>query len=71
MNNKLNKAPVIKPLKWPSQDIFSSKDAALRKAMELAGMIKANSPHDEYEKYSEKWKPYRSTASIHLWASMH
>ena len=53
------------------EDIFSSKDAALRKAMELAGMIKPNSPHDKYEKYSEKWKPYRSTASIHLWASMH
>ena len=53
------------------EDIFSSKDAALRKAMELAGMVKPNSPHDKYEKYSEKWKPYRSTASIHLWASMH
>src|SRR5210317_214417 len=51
-------------------DIFSSKDAALRKGMEVAGMINSNSPEDAYEKYSEKWIPYRSIASIHLWSSI-
>ena len=38
-------------------DIFSSKDAALRKGMEVAGMINSNSPEDAYDKYSEKWIP--------------
>jgi len=51
-------------------DIFSSKDAALRKGMEVAGMVNSNSPEDAYDKYSEKWIPYRSIASIHLWSSI-
>ena len=51
-------------------DIFSSKDAALRKSMEIAGMVKPNSSEAVYDKYSEKWAPYRSIASIHLWASL-
>jgi len=51
-------------------DIFSSKDAALRKAMEMAGMVKPNSPEVDYDKYSKKWVPYRSIASMHLWASL-
>jgi len=51
-------------------DIFSSKDSALRKSMEIAGMVKPNSSEAVYDKYSEKWAPYRSIASIHLWASL-
>ena len=61
---------MFKLFKLGYTDIFSSKDAALRKAMELAGMVKPNSPEVDYDKYSKKWVPYRSIASIHLWASL-
>jgi DNA-3-methyladenine glycosylase II len=61
---------MFKLFKLGYTDIFSSKDAALRKAMEMAGMVKPNSPEADYDKYSEKWVPYRSIASIHLWASL-
>jgi len=33
-------------------------------------MVKPNSTEAVYDKYSEKWAPYRSIASIHLWASL-
>ena len=61
---------MFKLFKLGYTDIFSSKDAALRKAMEIAGMVKPNSPEVDYDKYSKKWVPYRSIASIHLWASL-
>lgn len=61
---------MFKLFKLGYTDIFSSKDAALRKAMEMAGMVKPNSPEVDYDKYSKKWVPYRSIASIHLWASL-
>ena len=51
-------------------DVFSSKDAALRKGMNNANMVLNNAKHEEYESYSEKWKPYRSLASIHIWKSL-
>jgi len=61
---------MFKLFKLGYTDIFSSKDAALRKAMEMAGMVKPNSPEVVYDKYSKKWVPYRSIASMHLWASL-
>ena len=61
---------MFKLFKLGYTDIFSSKDAALRKAMEMAGMVKPNSQEVDYDKYSKKWVPYRSIASIHLWASL-
>ena len=61
---------MFKLFKLGYTDIFSSKDAALRKAMEISGMVKPNSPEIDYDKYSKKWVPYRSIASIHLWASL-
>jgi len=61
---------MFKLFKLGYTDIFSSKDAALRKAMEMAGMVKPNSPEVDYDKYSKKWVPYRSIASMHLWASL-
>ncbi len=51
------------------KDIFSGKDAALRKAMEMANMVKPGSPETYYDTYAQKWSPYRSIASIHLWES--
>lgn len=52
------------------EDVFSSGDAALRKAMENASMVKAGSNTSEYDKYAKKWSPYRSIASRHLWTSL-
>tara|TARA_A100001011_G_scaffold51538_2_gene49600 strand:- start:14142 stop:14735 length:594 start_codon:yes stop_codon:yes gene_type:complete len=52
------------------QDVFSSKDAGLRLAMNRSGMIPPNSDWDVYTKYSEKWSPYKSIASLHLWKSV-
>tara|TARA_B100001093_G_scaffold520127_1_gene612935 strand:+ start:11803 stop:12396 length:594 start_codon:yes stop_codon:yes gene_type:complete len=49
------------------QDIFSSKDAGLRLAMNDSGMIKPESNWIKYFDYSKKWSPYRSTACLHLW----
>ena len=48
-------------------DIFSSKDAGLRLAMNNAGMIEYDSPWNLYEEYSKRWSPYRTIASLHLW----
>ena len=52
------------------QDIFSSKDAALRKAMNINDMVPLTAKHGEYEDYSKLWKPYRSIACLHLWKSL-
>ncbi len=48
-------------------DIFSSKDAGLRLAMNNLNMVNKNSDFYKYDEYAKKWKPYRSIASIHLW----
>ena len=52
------------------EDIFSSKDAALRRAMEKSGMVTLGSNHKDYDLYAKKWKPFRSIASLHLWRSL-
>lgn len=52
------------------KDIFSSKDAALRKAMQVNDMVPLSAKHDDYEVYSFLWKPYRSIACLHLWKSL-
>jgi len=52
------------------EDIFSSKDAALRRAMEISGMVSLGSDHKQYDLYANKWKPFRSIASLHLWRSL-
>ena len=52
------------------KDIFSSNDAALRKAMQVNDMVTLSAKHDEYEVYSFLWKPYRSIACLHLWKSL-
>ena len=48
-------------------DIFSSKDAGLRLAMNKIGMINDEANWDTYDDYAKKWKPFRTIASIHLW----
>ena len=51
-------------------DIFSSKDAGLRLAMENSDMVKPSSNWGAYDKYSERWSPFRTIASIHLWKTV-
>ncbi len=51
-------------------DIFSSRDAGLRLAMNKYGMIKKNSSWDKYDSYANKWSPYKTIASIHLWKAI-
>ena len=48
-------------------DIFSSKDAGLRRAMNLKRMVQKDSSFSTYDQYAKKWKPYRTIASLHLW----
>ena len=36
------------------EDIFSSKDAALRRAMEESGMVTLGSDHKEYDLYANE-----------------
>ncbi len=51
-------------------DVFSSKDAGLRQAMNNFGMIKPDSNWELYDKYASKWSPYKSIASLHLWKTV-
>ena len=51
-------------------DIFSSRDAGLRLAMNNLGMIKPESNRKDYDKYSDRWTPYKTIASIHLWKTV-
>ena len=51
-------------------DVFSSKDAGLRLAMNKSKMIKPDSDWKLYDKYASKWIPYRSIASLHLWKTV-
>ena len=51
-------------------DIFSSKDAGLRLAMENSDMVKPGSNWGAYDKYSERWSPFKTVASIHLWKTV-
>ena len=51
-------------------DVFSSKDAGLRQAMNNFGMIKPDSNWEMYDKYASKWSPCKSIASLHLWKTV-
>ena len=51
-------------------DIFTSKDAGLRLAMDNYKMIRNRSNFENYDKYSQRWSPYRTIASIHLWKAI-
>ncbi len=48
-------------------DIFTSKDAGLRLAMNRTGIIDLESNWEVYDDYAEKWSPFRTIASMHLW----
>ena len=51
-------------------DIFSSKDAGLRLAMNNTSMVKPESDWKQYDEYAEKWSPYKTIASLHMWKTV-
>ena len=51
-------------------DVFSSKDAGLRLAMNNFGFIEPESNWSSYDSYAEKWSPCRTIASKHLWKTV-
>ena len=51
-------------------NIFSSKDAGLRLAMNNYGMIKVESDWENYDQYANRWSPYKTIASLHLWKTI-
>ena len=51
-------------------DVFSSKDAGLRLAMNNASMVKHESDWKKYDEYAGKWSPYKTIASLHLWKTV-
>ena len=51
-------------------NIFTSKDAGLRLAMNNTGMIKPGSDWSHYDDYAQKWSPYKTIASLHLWKTV-
>ena len=51
-------------------DIFSSKDAGLRLAMNKGNLIKPKTNWDDYDSYAEKWSPFKTIACLHLWKTV-
>ena len=51
-------------------DIFSSKDAGLRLAMNNHEMVSKNSNYLDYDIYANKWSPFRTIACLHLWKTV-
>ena len=51
-------------------DVFSSRDAGLRLAMNNFGMVREGSDWNEYDKYAKNWSPYKTIASLHLWKTV-
>ena len=51
-------------------DVFTSKDAGLRLAMNKAKLVSSGSDLENYDYYAKKWSPYRSIACLHLWKTV-
>ena len=51
-------------------DVFAPDDVGLQKAMLTLYGWKTLPPKQELEKAAEKWRPYRTMASWHLWQSL-
>ena len=50
-------------------DVLATKDAGLRRAIQLFYGRKINSD-EEFQSFAEPWKPYRSFASLYLWKAL-
>lgn len=51
-------------------DIFSTADAGLRRSIKLNYGLEDLPSNDEMVNISNAWKPYRTVASLYLWASL-
>jgi DNA-3-methyladenine glycosylase II len=51
-------------------DVFSYGDLGLRNAIQRLYGLRKNPSPAQAEKISSKWKPYRTLASLYLWASV-
>jgi len=49
------------------EDIFSTKDLGLQKGIQKIYKLKTRPSEEQIEKFSKKWSPYRTYASIILW----
>ncbi|NHJ04420.1 MAG: DNA-3-methyladenine glycosylase 2 family protein [Candidatus Heimdallarchaeota archaeon] len=52
------------------EDIFAPDDLGLRKALVINYDFEDLPKPNEAEKFAERWKPYRSYASLYLWKSV-
>lgn len=50
-------------------DVLATKDAGLRRAVQLFYGRELNSD-EEFQSFAERWKPYRSFASLYLWRAL-
>ena len=51
-------------------NVFSSRDAGLRLAMNKSNMVEKNSKLEKYDIYANNWSPFKTIASLHLWKSV-
>ncbi len=51
-------------------DVFAPADYGLRKAIQKIHNLEKLPTPKEAENFAEKWKPYRTIASLYLWKSM-
>ncbi len=51
-------------------NIFSSKDAGLRLAMNNFGIVDPKSDWSLYDDYADRWSPFRTIACLHLWKTV-
>mgnify|MGYP001163738499 FL=1 len=51
-------------------NIFSSKDAGLRLAMNNYGIVSPKSDWTLYDDYADKWSPFKTIACLHLWKTV-
>tara|TARA_A100000164_G_C21646681_1_gene648366 strand:- start:44 stop:637 length:594 start_codon:yes stop_codon:yes gene_type:complete len=51
-------------------DVFTSKDAGLRLAMNKSLIVDLNSDWKKYDEYAKIWSPFRSIACLHLWKTV-
>ena len=51
-------------------DIFSAGDLGLRNAMVTHLRMSAKEKPAAFELRADRWKPYRTVASLHLWKSL-
>jgi DNA-3-methyladenine glycosylase II len=52
-------------------DVFAPADVGLQRAIVKLYGLPSTPPAEELEHLAERWRPYRTVASWHLWESLH